>query len=69
MLYRETSRPRWPHRHLDHTNGLNQTRTVAKDSDGQTVSVTDAAGKTTSFAYDPFGKMIRTTDAKPKPLR
>jgi RHS repeat-associated protein len=45
------------------TNGLNQTRTVTKDSDGQTVSVIDAAGKVTSFAYDPFGKMIQTTDA------
>jgi YD repeat-containing protein len=39
------------------TNGLNQTRTVTKDSDGQTVSVVDAAGKVTSFAYDPFGKL------------
>ncbi len=29
------------------TNGLNQTRTVTKDSGGQTVSVTDAAGKNT----------------------
>jgi hypothetical protein len=28
---------------------LNQCRTVTKDSDGQTVSVTDAAGKTTSL--------------------
>jgi YD repeat-containing protein len=45
------------------TNGLSQTRTATKDSDGQTVSVTDAALKTTSFAYDPFGKLIKTTDA------
>ncbi len=45
------------------TNGLNQTRTVTKDSQGQTVSVTDAASKTTSYAYDPFGKLIKTTDA------
>jgi RHS repeat-associated protein len=26
------------------------------------VAVTDAAGKTTSYAYDPFGKLINTTD-------
>jgi RHS repeat-associated protein len=45
------------------TNGLNQTRTVTKDSQGQTVSVIDAASKTTSYAYDPFGKLIKTTDA------
>jgi RHS repeat-associated protein len=44
-------------------NGLSQTRTSIRDSDGQTVSITDAAGKTTSYAYDPFGKPIKTTDA------
>jgi YD repeat-containing protein len=27
------------------------------------VSVTNAVSKTTSFAYDPFGKLIQTTDA------
>ena len=27
------------------------------------MSVTDAASNTTSYAYDPFGKLIRTTDA------
>jgi YD repeat-containing protein len=45
------------------TNSLNQTRTVTRDNDGQGVSVTNAVSKTTSFAYDPFGKLIRTTDA------
>ena len=50
---------------LDHsdTNAASQTRTVTKDSQGQTISVVDAASHTTSYAYDPFGKMIRTTDA------
>jgi YD repeat-containing protein len=43
------------------TNAKNQTRTVTKDSQGQVVSVTDAAGKTTSYEYDPFGKLTKTT--------
>jgi len=45
------------------TNALNQTRSVAKNSQGKVVSVTDTLGKTMLFAYDPFGNLIQTTDA------
>jgi len=38
-----------------------QTRTTLKNSQGQTVSVTDAAGGVTSFSYDPFGNLLATT--------
>jgi YD repeat-containing protein len=44
------------------TNAKNETRTVIKDSQGQVAWVIDALGKTTSYAYDPFGKLIKTTD-------
>src|SRR5262249_53765043 len=46
------------------TNGLNQTRTVTKDSQGHTVSVQDALGNSTSFAYDPVGNLVETVDVK-----
>jgi uncharacterized protein RhaS with RHS repeats len=36
---------------------------VTKDSQGQVLSITDAASKTTSYAYDPFGQLLKTTDA------
>jgi RHS repeat-associated protein len=45
------------------TNALNQTRTVAKNSQGKVVSVTDALGKTMTFAYDAVGNLVQTTDA------
>jgi RHS repeat-associated protein len=44
-------------------NQNNQTRTVAKNSQGQVVSVTDALGNLTTYAYDPFGNMLQTVDA------
>jgi len=37
------------------TNIKAQSRTEVKNSQGQTVSVTDALAKTTTYAYDPFG--------------
>src|SRR5690242_17437429 len=43
------------------SNGLNQTVTTTKNSQGQTASVTDAAG-TTTYTYDPFGNATQTTD-------
>ncbi|CCD94777.1 hypothetical protein BRAO375_3690005 [Bradyrhizobium sp. ORS 375] len=45
------------------TNALNQTRTVAKNSQGQVVSVTDTLGKTMTYAYDAVGNLVQTTDA------
>jgi YD repeat-containing protein len=45
------------------TNGLNQTRTVTRNSQGQVVSVKDALNNVTSYAYDPFGNATKTTDA------
>jgi RHS repeat-associated protein len=44
------------------TNALNQSRTVTKNSQGQTLTVTDALGNSTSFAYDPFGNRLETID-------
>jgi len=46
------------------TNAKSQTRTVIKNSAGDVVSVTDAAGNTMLYAYDAFGKLIQTTDAQ-----
>ncbi|MBI2312112.1 MAG: RHS repeat protein, partial [Betaproteobacteria bacterium] len=40
--------------------GLTQTRTTVKNSQGQTVSVTDARGKTIIYTYDPFGNLLTT---------
>jgi RHS repeat-associated protein len=45
------------------TNALNQSRSVTKSSQGQTLTVTDALGNSTSFAYDPFGNLLETIDA------
>jgi RHS repeat-associated protein len=45
------------------TNQNNQTRTVAKDSQGQVTSVTDALGNTTNYYYDPFGNVLWILDA------
>jgi RHS repeat-associated protein len=53
------------------TNANGQTRTTTKDSQGNVVIVTDlkpgdtdpSARTTTTYAYDPFGKLISTTDA------
>ena len=45
------------------TNGLGQTRTTTRNSQGQVVSVKDAASNTTTYAYDPFGNLTTTTDA------
>ncbi|MFA6062909.1 MAG: RHS repeat-associated core domain-containing protein [Gallionella sp.] len=45
------------------TNSLGQTKTTLKNSQGQTVTITDAQGKTISYLYDPFGNLTTTTDA------
>ena len=45
------------------TNALGQTKITVKNSQGQTVSVTDAENNVASFAYDPFGNMLQATDA------
>jgi YD repeat-containing protein len=45
------------------TNANSQTHTTTKNSQGNVVSVTDASNHTTSYAYDPFDKLIQTTDA------
>jgi RHS repeat-associated protein len=53
------------------TNANGQTRTTTKDSQGNVVTVTDlkpgdtdpSARTTTTYAYDPFGKLVSTTDA------
>jgi YD repeat-containing protein len=44
------------------TNQNGQTRTITKNSQGQVVSVTDAAGKTTAYYYDPFGNLVKIHD-------
>lgn len=41
---------------------LTQSTTELKNSQGQVVSVTDAAGKVTTYNYDPFGNRNRVTD-------
>jgi YD repeat-containing protein len=45
------------------TNALNQTKTTVKNSQGQTVSVTDTQGNVTSYLYEPFGNLAQVTDA------
>lgn len=42
--------------------GQTQSKTVVKNPQGQTVSVTDAASKVITYTYDAFGSLI-TTDA------
>jgi RHS repeat-associated protein len=49
------------------TNANNQTRTTLKNSQGNVVAVADAAGNTTTYAYDPFDKLTQTVDAAPYP--
>jgi RHS repeat-associated protein len=44
------------------TNGLSQTKTIVKNSQGQVVSVTDALSKTTTYTYDPFSNLTKVTD-------
>ncbi len=39
---------------------VTQTKTTVKNSQGQTVSVTDAQSKVTTYAYDPFGNLTVT---------
>jgi RHS repeat-associated protein len=46
------------------TNAKSQTRTVAKNSQGDVVKVTDAMAQSMLYAYSPFGKLIQTTDAQ-----
>jgi RHS repeat-associated protein len=48
------------------TNQNNQTRTVTKNSQGQVISVADALGNVTTYAYDPFGNLVETVDATGK---
>ena len=45
------------------TNPQGQTKTELKNSQGQTVTVTDAANGVTGFVYDPFGNLIETRPA------
>jgi YD repeat-containing protein len=45
------------------TNADGQAGTTTKNSQGNVVAVTDAANNNTSYVYDPFDKLIRTTDA------
>ncbi|MBI4754216.1 MAG: RHS repeat protein [Betaproteobacteria bacterium] len=44
------------------TDPLGRQRTTVLNSQGQVVSVTDAAGFTLSSQYDPFGNLTRTVD-------
>lgn len=45
------------------TNDKNQTRITVKNAQGLIASVTDAIGKVTAYAYDPFGNLLVTTDS------
>jgi YD repeat-containing protein len=45
------------------TNANGQVRTTYKNSQGNVVEVVDATGHDTYYVYDPFDKLIRTTDA------
>lgn len=45
------------------TNALNQVTVQARDELGRVVQVIDANGKSLAYAYDPFGNLLRTTDA------
>lgn len=40
--------------------GVTQTKTTVRNSQGQTVSVTDAQGNGITYAYDPFGNLLST---------
>ena len=43
---------------------LTQSTTEVKNSQGQTVSVTDAANHNITYGYDPFGNRRMVTDPK-----
>ena len=45
------------------TDPLGHSQVTLKNSQGQVVSVTDAASQTIQYAYDPFGNLIQTQDA------
>jgi RHS repeat-associated protein len=40
--------------------GVTQTKTAVKNSQGQTVTVTDAQNQTITYTYDPFGNVLTT---------
>ncbi|HET7831443.1 MAG TPA: RHS repeat-associated core domain-containing protein [Gallionella sp.] len=40
-----------------------QTKTTVKNSQGQTITVTDAKNQSINYTYDPFGNLTQTTDA------
>jgi RHS repeat-associated protein len=44
------------------TNALGQTQTKVKNSQGQTVRVTDPLNNSLSYQYDPFGNLTQTID-------
>jgi RHS repeat-associated protein len=44
------------------TQPLGRTRSILKNSQGQTVRVTDALGAHTTYAYDHFGNLVQVTD-------
>ena len=45
------------------TNAKVQTRTIIRNTQGQTISVTDTQNQTISYTYDPFGNLTQTQDA------
>lgn len=49
------------------TNAKNQTSTLVRNSQGQLIQVTNAvntsAASSVSYSYDPFGNLVKTTDA------
>ncbi|MDP2030516.1 MAG: SpvB/TcaC N-terminal domain-containing protein [Thiobacillus sp.] len=47
---------------ISRSNRKGQTTTEVQNSQGQKVSVTDAMGNITGYAYDPFGNLTCTTD-------
>ena len=47
---------------ISRTNRKGQTTTETRNSQGQKISVADAMGNLTTYAYDPFGNLARTTD-------
>jgi len=47
---------------VSRTNRKGQTTSEVKNSQGQKLSVADAMGNVTTYAYDPFGNLTRTTD-------
>jgi YD repeat-containing protein len=59
--YDQRGRQTVTHRHLDATTTLSQRQ--AFDAEGQRLSSTDPAGKTTLYQYDGLGRMVQTIDA------